>query len=399
MFSNEFVAGMTTPHRTRILGDLDENAPARWEWGEPERRPIDVVLLALRAGRGRPAALEAEQTARLAAGGLASATGSGRPTSTTSSRSASATGSRSRSSRGSRKTGPPEQTVRAGEFLLGYRTSTACTRAGRCSTDAPTRKTLPRDAEGSGLADLGATAATSSSGSCARTCPGSGASRRGDAARRRDAATRRRGCGSPSKMVGRWPSGAPLALAPDADDPSLAERERLRLPRARPARGPLPGRLAHPPLASARLARSRAGQPAAPGRSTAATASCGAAASTGPSLTIEEALAGGDTTERGLHFICLNANIQRQFEFINHTWLNNPKFGGLYDDADPSRTVGAVRRDVHDPDRRRPRARDGHPALRLRQGRRLLLPARPRGAALPGRDGDEPGNSSSPVGS
>ena len=25
-----------------------------------------------------------------------------------------------------------------------------------------------------------------------------------------------------SKMVGRWPSGAPLALAPDADDPSLA---------------------------------------------------------------------------------------------------------------------------------------------------------------------------------
>src|SRR5262249_55554506 len=39
--------------------------------------------------------------------------------------------------------------------------------------------------------------------------------------------------------------------------------------------------------------------------------------------------------ERGLHFICLNANIARQFEFVTSTWLNNPKFAGLYDDPDP----------------------------------------------------------------
>jgi deferrochelatase/peroxidase EfeB len=42
-----------------------------------------------------------------------------------------------------------------------------------------------------------------------------------------------------------------------------------------------------------------------------------------------------DPAERGLHFICLNANIARQFEFVQFTWLNNPKFDGLYDDADP----------------------------------------------------------------
>lgn len=47
------------------------------------------------------------------------------------------------------------------------------------------------------------------------------------------------------------------------------------------------------------------------------------------------ALAGDNSADRGLHFICLNANIQRQFEFVNHTWLNNPKFADLYDDADP----------------------------------------------------------------
>ena len=28
-------------------------------------------------------------------------------------------------------------------------------------------------------------------------------------------------------------------------------------------------------------------------------------------------------------------NISRQFEFVQHTWLNNPRFGGLYDNPDP----------------------------------------------------------------
>jgi deferrochelatase/peroxidase EfeB len=39
--------------------------------------------------------------------------------------------------------------------------------------------------------------------------------------------------------------------------------------------------------------------------------------------------------ERGLHFICISANVNRQFEFIQQTWMNNPKFKGLYSDTDP----------------------------------------------------------------
>ena len=42
-----------------------------------------------------------------------------------------------------------------------------------------------------------------------------------------------------------------------------------------------------------------------------------------------------DDEPRGLHFIVLCANIVRQFEFVQHTWVNNPKFDGLYDDVDP----------------------------------------------------------------
>ena len=39
--------------------------------------------------------------------------------------------------------------------------------------------------------------------------------------------------------------------------------------------------------------------------------------------------------KRGLLFIGLNANIGRQFEFIQQSWMNNEKAGGLYDERDP----------------------------------------------------------------
>jgi deferrochelatase/peroxidase EfeB len=37
----------------------------------------------------------------------------------------------------------------------------------------------------------------------------------------------------------------------------------------------------------------------------------------------------------GLHFICLNANIARQFEFIQNAWLMSAKFDGLSGETDP----------------------------------------------------------------
>jgi Dyp-type peroxidase family len=38
---------------------------------------------------------------------------------------------------------------------------------------------------------------------------------------------------------------------------------------------------------------------------------------------------------RGLLFICLNADIAGQFEAVQHNWINNPQFAGLYDERDP----------------------------------------------------------------
>ena len=46
------------------------------------------------------------------------------------------------------------------------------------------------------------------------------------------------------------------------------------------------------------------------------------------------------TTSLGLAFIALNADIQRQFEFIQQTWMNSQKLLGLFDNQDPILNTG-----------------------------------------------------------
>ncbi|WP_421936511.1 hypothetical protein [Phenylobacterium sp.] len=41
------------------------------------------------------------------------------------------------------------------------------------------------------------------------------------------------------------------------------------------------------------------------------------------------------TTERGLLFACLCADLERQFEFVQQTWINSTSFHGLNNEADP----------------------------------------------------------------
>jgi Dyp-type peroxidase family len=57
----------------------------------------------------------------------------------------------------------------------------------------------------------------------------------------------------------------------------------------------------------------------------------------GPPLSPEEALgtASPGEAELGLYFICLNANISRQFEFIQNAWIANTKFSAMTAESDP----------------------------------------------------------------
>jgi Dyp-type peroxidase family len=57
----------------------------------------------------------------------------------------------------------------------------------------------------------------------------------------------------------------------------------------------------------------------------------------GAKLTTEQAIQRGqpDGQESGLYFICLNANIGRQFEFVQNAWIMSTKFNGLTEESDP----------------------------------------------------------------
>ena len=55
----------------------------------------------------------------------------------------------------------------------------------------------------------------------------------------------------------------------------------------------------------------------------------------GPSLSPEQAVADGpDTGEHGIHFICIAANILRQFEFVQNAWMMGTKFDALTEESD-----------------------------------------------------------------
>ncbi len=56
----------------------------------------------------------------------------------------------------------------------------------------------------------------------------------------------------------------------------------------------------------------------------------------GPRLTPEEAVADGpDSGEHGIHFICIVANILRQFEFVQNSWVMSTKFDAMTEESDP----------------------------------------------------------------
>jgi Dyp-type peroxidase family len=144
-----------------------------------------------------------------------------------------------------------------------------------------------------------------------------------------------------SKMVGRWPSGAPLIHAPQSDDPTHATDDafgygsdpngfacpvgaHIRRAHPRDDLKPYPAEQsrhmidAHRLLRRARVFGPPLFDPALLRTDAAST------------LSIED-----DGQARGIHFFCVNASIRSQFEFVQQTWCNNPGFGGLSANKDP----------------------------------------------------------------
>ena len=140
-----------------------------------------------------------------------------------------------------------------------------------------------------------------------------------------------------SKMMGRFPDGTPLVLSPEGPNPELSNASDFgyykhdkfgekcpigsHIRKANPRDG-MNDNIEESTRVANRHRILRRGRPY--GEPVA------------PSLEPEDILKAPPTEkEAGLLFICFNTNISRQFEFVQQQWMNNQKFDHLYNDPDP----------------------------------------------------------------
>ena len=138
-----------------------------------------------------------------------------------------------------------------------------------------------------------------------------------------------------AKMVGRWQSGAPLAVSPDGDDPALG---------ADPLRnndfqyGDDPRGLKCPVGAHARRANPRDSFDGDGSVNVRLHRMIRRGTSYGPPL--PDGVLVDDGEDRGIVFVFAGAHLKRQFEFVKTQWLNDGIFIGAPNEKDP--LVGAT---------------------------------------------------------
>ena len=340
-FSPEFRSGMTADYRSRALGDVQANDPKNWEWGgtrdgagggaqaDPETAP-DVALLCFAHTEGGLRALINGLTARFGACGARVIAEEWAVPHTPDRQEHfgfrdNITSVHINGGFGVRD--PGQSLVEAGEFILGYPNEYGQ------KTAWPRLNPTP-DSPGT---DVGTNGAYLVFRKLEQDVPAFW-----DYCRAQAAALPPGEASAPptaeflgAKMVGRWRSGAPLALCPFGDDPELAkdpnrvndfkyaaeDPDGFRCPFGAHIRRANPRDLLSTlsPPASKDIVNHhrilRRGRPY--GRP------------------LKDPTTDRDEEKRGLLFFCVNASISRQFEFVQQTWLNDPKFARRWNEPDP----------------------------------------------------------------
>ncbi|HVY27047.1 MAG TPA: hypothetical protein VHB79_10870 [Polyangiaceae bacterium] len=329
-FQREFVQGMAHPERSNVLGDRYSDDPQNWQWGSAAEA-VDAAALLYAHNRDdlneRGAALE-KLLEKFGVGFRAediAIPDDGRE------HFGFADGFAQPFVRGSgRRRQPGDERIATGELVLGY--TNAYGKITEIPTARPRRGTRehPFPLSG-GRVSFGYNGSylvirklrQDVAGFWQYCWDAAQAERATDLAERSKLIA--------ARMIGRWPNGVPLVEAPDAERAPAAGlndfrfRERdpdgLKCPFGAHIRRAYPrdmfGDDAKEGLRDANLhrivRRGRAYGPKLPGV-----------------MPRQD-----DGIERGLYFMALNANLRRQFEFIQQTWINSCKFAGLSSERDP----------------------------------------------------------------
>jgi Dyp-type peroxidase family len=353
-FGEEFRDGMASAYRSRILGDNGNSDPGTWIWGGPGDQ-VDAMIFVYANTPEHLEALVNEESARATGSGISLGkrlgsimlaedkehfgfhdgiaqpriAGFGKPDD-------------------DEAPSPTEPIVPAGEVVLGYTNAYGQIPLTPTAPDTPAGRQLltyiPLDPDApvgtTGRLDLGRNGSYVVFRQLEQHVQKFW--RFLDAKAEHDAQQRKK---LGAKMVGRWPNGTPLVHAPDQEPPTFDYKKAndflystkgadgrddihgdkcplgSHIRRTNPRDGQQPGPAGSLMVSDRHrvLRRGRAyGDPLV------------------PSFDPSEIIASDrPDTGRGLHFICFNTDLGRQFEFVQSTWVNSMKFDGLYIDADP----------------------------------------------------------------
>lgn len=341
-FTREFRERMTTPHRQRLLGDFDSSAPDKWEWGGINNDEVHILLMLFGNNKDTTLAYYDEIRPQLNAGLKELRQLDGQTLPGNKEHFGYRDGISQPVIKGSGRKGLLQNQINAGEFIMGYQNEYDVYPDTPLVTQPQGNiNLLPEDAAGTGHKDLGRNGTYMVIRQLQQDVTAFWTFMNGQSKNADGTVNEKESRKLAAKMMGRWPSGAPLVKWPEEDPVLLFPNEDpakfiddddflyhdndpdgLKCPfgshlrRTNPrdsfedndAKESLRLTRRHRIIRRARLyGEPYAGSPT--------------------NLTPEG--------EVGLLFTCFNADISRQFEFIQYTWANYPKFKQLYNDPDP----------------------------------------------------------------
>lgn len=328
-FPVPFREGMSTNNRSRILGDYDANDPSTWRWGAKDPS-LHITLIFHAKTKDQMAAFYATQkNILLNDSGLSilnEMRGFLRPDNKEPF--GFHDGISQPSIKGSGRPGPENDMIETGEFLMGYKNE-----HGRYPYSPVVQKNqgnvalLSEDAAGSGKKDFGRNGSFMVFREIEQHVDKFWDSMEKKTLKTDGSVDEKAKVKLAAKCVGRWPSGASLLEFPDEDPGGCPANDDFGYAEKDPhgEKCPFGSHLRrNNPRDSFRwydaeqsLKISKRHRIIRRGRNY-----------------ILPPKQGEAKGEEGLYFICFNANIELQFEFIQHAWANNNQLRNLSNDVD-----------------------------------------------------------------